>query len=389
MVEIYLRSLSFISIHHYGTAAKRELGGADIQNEVHWVFDLNRWSFESRACHVNLGPAAQHLEWRVAKVGHRPQPFPTECARWRWPAGSPDLQSWTLTWKPRGWSYDFVPRKRRRADNCDGSGRSMLHAESSASPAMHLQMDPSFLSPPTLLKPTVSHHVLEVQHCNSQTWGTSATLWIDHLKSHFQGLQCQFFLGNPTLPGTDWRPAAEKCQIPTLSATFGPASNPTLLATATPFPQVAVALWVQAPTSWKNLDASQWYFSNFCHCCHWRTRFLTDWTWYSFLRSIRRCHKYPHRSWGWSLAQQAWSPAQRAPTGWLSKRVEWLSSHSTAARSIVPRGIGRSLYETWQEFVSRRNDCSRWNRTLWKKAKNTLFLHVHGRSKTTFAFFVQ
>ena len=58
ILEIYLRAVPFTSIHDYdGLLATKELGGADIQNEVHRFFDLNRWSVESRACHVNLVPA--------------------------------------------------------------------------------------------------------------------------------------------------------------------------------------------------------------------------------------------------------------------------------------------------------------------------------------------
>ena len=208
-------------------------------------------------------------------------------------------------------------------------------------------MDPGFLWPPTVLNPAASHQVLEVSQYNSQMWGM--TFWIHQLKSCFQSPQ--FFLENATLPGTDWHLATEKYQIPTLSSTLPAAATASF-----PYPQVApaLALWVQAPTWWKNLDSSQWSLSIFCH---WRTGFLTDWTWYRGLRSIRRCDSYPHL--------QVWgrSPAHRAPSWWLSKRVEWLPLRSTAARSIVPLGIGCLVYETWQEFVSRRNDCSRWNRT--------------------------
>ena len=237
--------------------------------------------------------------------------------------------------KPRGWSYDFVSRKRHRTDDCCGSRESMLHPEPSASPAM--QMDPGFPHPtPNLPVPPVSHQVLEGSQNNSQMWGT--TFWIDQLKARFQGPQ--FFLSNATLPGTDLRPATGKYQIPTLSADHL-------------FPQVAPAFRVQAPSCWKNLDSSQ--FSIFCHCC---TRFLTDWTWYSCLRSIHIYHRYPHlQSWGWS-------PAPRAPSWWLSKTVEPLPWRSISAQSIVRGGTGRSVYETWQEFVSRRNDCSWWNRTV-------------------------
>ncbi len=239
----------------------------------------------------------------------------------------------------------------------------MLHAEASASPAMHLQMDHGIHPSPSLPMPTVSHQVLEVPHCISQMWGM--TFWIDQLKSRLQGPQ--FFLSNSKLPGTDLRPATGKYQSPTLSA-------PTF-----PFPQFAPALQVQASTCWKSLDSSQWSLSVFCHC-HWHTGFPTGWTWYiSSLCSIsiRRYRRYPHpQAWGWS-------PAQLAPTGWLSQTVEPLPSRSTAARSIVPRGIGRLVYETWQEFVSPLTLRSVQPDTLKKNAKNMLFLHVPGRSKTT------
>ena len=232
----------------------------------------------------------------------------------------------------------------------------MLHAEASASPTMHLQMDTGVHPSPTLQVPTVSHQVLEVPHCNSQMWGT--TFWIDRLQSRFQGPQ--FFLGNVTIPGWIWRLATGKYQSPTLSATAtlfpaGPRHYKHCLPSPFPFPQVALALWVQAPTSWKSLDSSQWSLSIFCHCC---TGFLRDWTRYSCLRSIRRCDSYPHL--------QAWgrSPAHRAPSWWLSKTVEPLPWRSISGQSIVPLGIGCLVYETWQEFVSRRNDCSRWNRTV-------------------------
>ena len=288
---------------------------------------------------------------------HRTQPLPTKCVRWRWPVGNPDPSIERLTWKPRGWSWCFVSRKRRPPENCHGSGGSTLHPEGSASPTMHLQMDPGVHTSPTLPMPTVSHHV-EVPQYNSQMWGM--TFWIGQLKSPFHW--SQFFLPIARLPGTNWRPVTGKYQTPALSATLHKRAS------AFPFPQVALALWLQAPTCWKSLDSSQWSLSIFCH---WRTGFPTDWTWYISLCSIRRYHRYPHpQSW-------VWSPAQRAPTGWLSKRVEPLPLRSTAARSIVPGGIGRLVYETWQEFVSRRNDCGRWNRTLWKK------IHVPGRSKTS------
>ena len=63
VLEIYLLSVPFTSIlihdhviHDYGPLASicMELGGADIQNEVQRLRDLNRWFFERRACHVNL-----------------------------------------------------------------------------------------------------------------------------------------------------------------------------------------------------------------------------------------------------------------------------------------------------------------------------------------------
>ena len=212
--------------------------------------------------------------------------------------------------------------------------------------------------------PAVSHQVLEVPHCISQMRGT--TFWIHQLKSRFQGPQ--FFLGNATLPGTDLRLAAEKYQSPTLSATFGSTSNPTLL--ATPFPTRRNG-FVGAST---NLLEEFGFISTISFKGLPPHRISERLDMVYLLRSIRRCHSYPHpQSWGWS-------PAQRAPTGWRSKRVEPLPSRSTAARSIVPRGIGRSVYETWQEFVSRRNDCSRWNRTF----KSTSFVHVPGERPICF-----
>ena len=373
MLEIYLRAVPFTSMHLYSSAAIFELGVADIQNDVTRSFDFNGWSFESRACHVNLVPAAQHLEWRVAFSGFGEIPVGIDLNLFQLNVRGDVDQLETLTLQVKGWVWSqkaevcalFHESATVQMTALNLEGQCGIPKHQPAPPctcitfrwildSINLQLCQCLLFRISFWRFHTAIHKCEVRHCGLTTWSLV-----------FKDLN--FSLKMATLPGTDWRLATEKCQSPTLSATLtlGPTAN----AFHHPFPRVALALWVQAPTCWKSLDSSQWYLSIFWH---WRTWFLTDWTWYRCLRSIRRCHSYPHlQSWGWS-------PARRAPSWWLSKTVERLPSRSIAARSIVPLGIGCLVYETWQEFVSRRNDCSRWNRTLWKNAKNMLFLHVPG-----------
>ena len=105
MLEIYLRAVPFTSMHLYSSAAIFELGVADIQNDVTRSFDFNGWSFESRACHVNLVPAAQHLEWRVAFSGFGEIPVGIDLNLFQLNVRGDVDQLETLTLQVKGWVW--------------------------------------------------------------------------------------------------------------------------------------------------------------------------------------------------------------------------------------------------------------------------------------------
>ena len=346
MLEIYLRAVPFTSMHVYGSAAILELGVADIQNDVTRSFDFNGWSFESRACHVNLVPAEHHVEWRVAfteiPVGIDLNLFQLNVR------GDVD-QLEALTFQFELWLGSqeveigalFHESAALQITVMDLEGQCCIPEHQPAPPctcrwildSINLQLCQCPLFLIRCWRFHTAIHKCEVRHFGFTNW----SLVFKDLNSSLEMQRFQVQTGA-------WQQRNIKVQL------CLPLSGPHRIRHCLP------------PLSHK----TQWL----CGCKHqlvgriWIhlnqrfATFLRDWTWYISLRSIRRCHSYPHpQSWGWS-------PAQRAPTGWRSKRVEPLPSRSTAARSIVPRGIGRSVYETWQEFVSRRNDCSRWNRTF-------------------------